>query len=118
MPEPSKKQTRATETVTRTLLVAFLVSLVCSSFVASAAVLLKPRQVANALMDMRRNITVFFATRRLLLDVYAQLIFWGRPPPWNPPTLTHRCSPHATRRAMGRRRRPSQPSSRGWTPLS
>lgn len=56
MPEPSKKQTRATETVTRTLLVAFLVSLVCSSFVASAAVLLKPRQVANALMDMRRNI--------------------------------------------------------------
>ena len=56
MPEPSKKQTSATETVTRTLLVAFLVSLVCSSFVASAAVLLKPRQVANALLDMRRNI--------------------------------------------------------------
>ncbi|TFH32947.1 MAG: NADH:ubiquinone reductase (Na(+)-transporting) subunit C [Myxococcales bacterium] len=45
-----------TETVARTLLVAFLVSLVCSSLVASAAVLLKPRQVADALLDMRRNI--------------------------------------------------------------
>jgi Na+-transporting NADH:ubiquinone oxidoreductase subunit C len=45
-----------TETIARTLLVAFLVSLVCSSLVASAAVLLKPRQVANALLDMRRNI--------------------------------------------------------------
>lgn len=45
-----------TETVGRTLLVAFLVSLVCSSLVASAAVVLKPRQVANALLDMRRNI--------------------------------------------------------------
>jgi len=45
-----------TETAARTLLVAFFVSLVCSSLVASAAVLLKPRQVANALLDMRRNI--------------------------------------------------------------
>jgi Na+-transporting NADH:ubiquinone oxidoreductase subunit C len=51
------KEPRAkTETVARTLLVAFVVSLVCSSLVASAAVLLKPRQVANALLDMRRNI--------------------------------------------------------------
>jgi Na+-transporting NADH:ubiquinone oxidoreductase subunit C len=54
--EPSKEPNGATETVARTLLVAFFVSLVCSSFVASAAVLLKPRQVANALLDMRRNI--------------------------------------------------------------
>jgi Na+-transporting NADH:ubiquinone oxidoreductase subunit C len=38
------------------LLVAFFVSLVCSSLVASAAVVLKPRQVANALLDVRRNI--------------------------------------------------------------
>jgi Na+-transporting NADH:ubiquinone oxidoreductase subunit C len=52
MKEPGPK----TETVARTLLVAFFVSLVCSSLVASAAVLLKPRQVANALLDMRRNI--------------------------------------------------------------
>jgi Na+-transporting NADH:ubiquinone oxidoreductase subunit C len=45
-----------TDTVLGTLLVAFVVSLVCSSFVASAAVVLKPRQVANAIIDMRRNI--------------------------------------------------------------
>jgi Na+-transporting NADH:ubiquinone oxidoreductase subunit C len=51
-----KESRPKTETVARTLLVAFFVSLVCSSFVASAAVLLKPRQVANALLDMRRNI--------------------------------------------------------------
>ncbi len=56
MPEPVEMPGNKTETVARTLLVAFLVSLVCSSLVASAAVLLKPRQVANALLDMRRNI--------------------------------------------------------------
>jgi len=54
--EPVKEPGPKTETVARTLLVAFVVSLVCSSFVASAAVVLKPRQVANALLDMRRNI--------------------------------------------------------------
>jgi len=54
--ETVKEPGAKTETVARTLLVAFFVSLVCSSFVASAAVLLKPRQVANALLDMRRNI--------------------------------------------------------------
>jgi Na+-transporting NADH:ubiquinone oxidoreductase subunit C len=51
-----QKSVRKTDTVVRTLLVAFVVSLVCSSFVASAAVVLKPRQVANAIIDMRRNI--------------------------------------------------------------
>jgi Na+-transporting NADH:ubiquinone oxidoreductase subunit C len=54
--ETVKEPGGKTETVARTLLVAFFVSLVCSSLVASAAVLLKPRQVANALLDMRRNI--------------------------------------------------------------
>ncbi len=56
MSDPVKEPGPRTETVARTLLVAFLVSLLCSSLVASAAVLLKPRQVANALLDMRRNI--------------------------------------------------------------
>ncbi len=56
MSDDLKERGGATETVARTLLVAFLVSLVCSSLVASAAILLKPRQVANALLDMRRNI--------------------------------------------------------------
>lgn len=56
MSDPVKDMGAKTETVARTLLVAFLVSLACSSLVASAAVLLKPRQVANALLDMRRNI--------------------------------------------------------------
>jgi Na+-transporting NADH:ubiquinone oxidoreductase subunit C len=51
-----RKQPVKRESVPRTLLVAFLVSLVCSSLVASAAVVLKPRQVANALQDVRRNI--------------------------------------------------------------
>ncbi len=47
---------RKADTVYGTLLVALVVSLVCSSLVASAAVVLKPRQVANAILDMRRNI--------------------------------------------------------------
>lgn len=55
MPEVHKDPVRR-ESVTRTLLVAFFVSLVCSSLVASAAVVLKPRQVANARLDVRRNI--------------------------------------------------------------
>lgn len=56
MPDPVKAPEAKTETVGRTLLVALLVSLVCSSLVASASVLLKPRQVANAILEMRRNI--------------------------------------------------------------
>jgi len=56
MPEPTNEPAAKTETVARTLFVAFLVSLVCSALVASAAILLKPRQVANALLDARRNI--------------------------------------------------------------
>lgn len=55
MSEPAPT-TAGKETVVKTLLVALFVSLVCSSLVASAAVLLKPRQVANELLDMRRNI--------------------------------------------------------------
>ena len=48
---------RATEgSATKTLLVALLVSLVCSSVVASAAVLLRPRQVENRRLEVERNI--------------------------------------------------------------
>ena len=58
MPEsrPAEAVAQRHESATRTLLVALFVSLLCSSFVASASVLLKPRQVANARLDMRRNI--------------------------------------------------------------
>ena len=56
MPEPSQDSAPKTDSVGRTLLVALFVSLVCSSLVASAAVVLKPRQVENAILDMRRNI--------------------------------------------------------------
>ncbi len=58
MPEPRESDVsiQRRESVARTLIVALCVSLVCSSFVASAAVLLKPRQMENARMDMRRNI--------------------------------------------------------------
>ena len=55
MPEVRKQPVKR-ESVPRTLLVAFFVSLVCSSLVASAAVVLKPLQVANALLDVRKNI--------------------------------------------------------------
>jgi Na+-transporting NADH:ubiquinone oxidoreductase subunit C len=56
MPEVPRQQKAGRESVRRTLLVALLVSLVCSSLVASAAVVLRPRQEANALLDQRRNI--------------------------------------------------------------
>lgn len=56
MPEVHKEAVVRRESVPRTLLVAFFVSLVCSSLVASAAVMLKPRQVANAVLDVRKNI--------------------------------------------------------------
>lgn len=55
MPEVRRQPPRR-ESASRTLLVAFFVSLVCSSLVASAAVVLKPRQVANALREVRKNI--------------------------------------------------------------
>ncbi|MDH3202509.1 MAG: Na(+)-translocating NADH-quinone reductase subunit C [Myxococcales bacterium] len=56
MPDAEPKITSERDTIRRTLLVAFLVSLLCSSLVASAAVLLKPRQEANEARHMRRNI--------------------------------------------------------------
>ena len=56
MPESSPDPAAKSDTVVRTMLVALFVSLVCSSFVASAAVVLKPRQIENAVLDMRRNI--------------------------------------------------------------
>lgn len=56
MPEPSQESAAKTDTVLRTLLVALFVSLVCSSFVASAAIVLQPLQIENAILDMRRNI--------------------------------------------------------------
>ena len=56
MPDPSKEPSPKTNTVPRTLLVALFVSLLCSSFVASAAIVLKPRQVENAIVEMRRNV--------------------------------------------------------------
>ena len=56
MPEASPQFGGRTDTVARTLLVALFVSLVCSSFVASAAIVLKPRQVENAIEEKRRNI--------------------------------------------------------------
>ncbi len=52
MPDAQRKA----DTVHGTLAVALVVSLACSSLVASAAVMLKPRQIANAVLDVRRNI--------------------------------------------------------------
>lgn len=46
----------AKESTQRTLLVAFLVCLVCSVLVASVAVVLKPIQVENRLLDTQRSI--------------------------------------------------------------
>lgn len=56
MPEPERRTTSARDSVGRTLLVAFLVSLFCSSLVASVAVFLKPWQEANEVRNIRRNI--------------------------------------------------------------
>lgn len=44
------------ESTSRTLLVTLLVCLVCSVFVASAAVMLKPTQIENRLLDKQRSI--------------------------------------------------------------
>jgi NADH:ubiquinone oxidoreductase, Na(+)-translocating, C subunit len=46
------------ESIGRTLLVAFVMCLVCSVIVASAAVMLKPVQLTNSLLDKQRNILV------------------------------------------------------------
>lgn len=56
MPESAEQTVRARDSIGRTLRVAFLVSLTCSSLVASAAVLLKPRREANEAHHMRRNV--------------------------------------------------------------
>lgn len=56
MPESNNNGRSGREGTAKTLLVATLVSLVCSVFVASAAVILKPRQEANEILNMRRNI--------------------------------------------------------------
>jgi len=46
------------DSVRNILLVAFSISLICSVLVSLSAVILKPRQDANALLDQRRNILV------------------------------------------------------------
>ena len=56
MSEPAQETGTKADTAVRTLLVALFVSLVCSSLVASAAVVLQPLQIENARLDMRRNI--------------------------------------------------------------
>ncbi len=44
------------ESTARTLIVALLVCLVCSVFVAGAAVALRPTQIENRLLDKQRSI--------------------------------------------------------------
>ena len=44
------------ESTTRTLIVALIVCLVCSIFVAGAAVALRPTQTENRLLDKQRSI--------------------------------------------------------------
>lgn len=56
MPEPTQPPTAKKESVGHSLLVALLVSLVCSALVASSAVLLAPRQRANANAYMRQQV--------------------------------------------------------------
>jgi Na+-transporting NADH:ubiquinone oxidoreductase subunit C len=56
-PEPNAAvSTAPAESGSRTLLVAFMVCLVCSVVVASAAVLLRPIQESNQKADLKRNI--------------------------------------------------------------
>jgi Na+-transporting NADH:ubiquinone oxidoreductase subunit C len=56
-PDPdSAVSTASAESGSRTLLVAFVVCLVCSVVVASAAVLLRPIQESNQKTDLKRNI--------------------------------------------------------------
>lgn len=46
------------DSVQRTLLVAFLLCVVCSVFISSAAVLLKPLQTENKLLDRNKNVLI------------------------------------------------------------
>ena len=46
------------DTISGTLIVAFVLCVVCSVIVASAAVLLKPKQDANKKLDQQRNVLV------------------------------------------------------------
>ena len=72
MPEVELKSAPKREGVTRTLLVAFVVSLVCSSLVASAAVVLKPLQEANAQLDARKNVLDVAGVLDLSRDINEQ----------------------------------------------
>lgn len=56
MPEQTQAVSSKTDGVGKTLLVAFLVSLLCSAMVASSAVLLEPRQRENAAAHMQRQV--------------------------------------------------------------
>jgi len=57
------------ESRSRTLLVAFVVCLVCSVVVASAAVLLKPIQTANREADRKRNIIEISGLMQQVIDI-------------------------------------------------
>lgn len=60
------------ETVSRTIMVALLVCLVCSVVVSAAAVALKPIQITNQLLDKKRNILSIAGLLEEGADVEAQ----------------------------------------------
>lgn len=60
------------ETVSRTIIVALLVCLVCSVVVSAAAVALKPVQITNQLLDKKRNILAIAGLLQDGGDVEAQ----------------------------------------------
>lgn len=60
------------ETVSRTIMVALLVCLVCSVVVSAAAVALKPVQITNQLLDKKRNILAIAGLLEEGADVEAQ----------------------------------------------
>ena len=64
----------------------------------------------HVVLDTRCDVTVFFATRHLVPDVYAQLIFQGKTSAVEtPPTPQSIAADHLSfREPPGRRRRPSQ----------
>ena len=72
----------------------------------------------HVVMGARRNITVFLATRHLVPDGNARLIFQGKTSAVEPANPYPRLLTTSHSEITGRRRRPSQPSSCGWTPLS
>ncbi len=59
----------ASDSVTKTYAVAFTICIVCSFFVSSAAVLLKPRQIMNRELDIKKNLLL---TGGLLQDTSAE----------------------------------------------